>query len=559
MTSPRTDFGTVVLHWLMVATLVVLLATGLRIAADEPGLRWLVAFNAVLPKDHLWYWHIVAGVAFSGLVIAYVAYVAAARLGRRTRLDRNRLRALTRPGPPRWSALGAVFAWVGLVGFITEMATGTLVYLGQAGMALALHRDVMWLCLALPLLHVAGHAAYGGAGQLLRIVRPTRLVLPPPEPDVLALLAEHVRIVDDLTHGRIAAPPAVTQAPPPAGRRRRPLLFASGFGLAVVAGGFALDSATGVKLYAPAIRPLSDAQAPVLDGDISDPIWASAPAVTMRTIEGSNFASAGASLVELRAVHDSERLYLAVTWEDPTRSLKQHPLVKSRDGWRQAGTALSAAREDQYAEDAFSILVSPPTVPLVGAAIHLTPRPLPQYPASASGRGLHYTQPGGLADVWVWHAARGGLLGYLDDAHFTGPQPPTAAQAAGKEPYAGGYLPDAGDPCFVDHARIGEGSRWWLTIADTDPYAVEADARIPIGTVIPSVLMTCTPKGDRADVQGVARWSAGHWTLELVRRLDTGSANDVPLVSGVMLWLAAFDHSATRHTRHLRPITLELM
>ena len=55
-----------------------------------------------------------------------------------------------------------------------------------------------------------------------------------------------------------------------------------------------------------------------------------------------------------------------------------------------------------------------------------------------------------------------------------------------------------------------------------------------------------------------ARWLAGRWTLEVSRRLNTGSKFDIPIATGVSMWVAAFDHSQTRHTRHLRPIKLEV-
>jgi hypothetical protein len=44
----------------------------------------------------------------------------------------------------------------------------------------------------------------------------------------------------------------------------------------------------------------------------------------------------------------------------------------------------------------------------------------------------------------------------------------------------------------------------------------------------------------------------------MVRRLDTGSKWDLPMASGLLMWVAAFDHSETRHTWHVRPIELEM-
>jgi hypothetical protein len=81
---------------------------------------------------------------------------------------------------------------------------------------------------------------------------------------------------------------------------------------------------------------------------------------------------------------------------------------------------------------------------------------------------------------------------------------------------------------------------------------------IAVGTVIPGVIIAGEFSGDRADVRCAARWASGHWALEVARRLDTHSEYDVPIKSGVFMRVAAFDHSQIRHTRHVRPIRLEV-
>ena len=89
-------------------------------------------------------------------------------------------------------------------------------------------------------------------------------------------------------------------------------------------------------------------------------------------------------------------------------------------------------------------------------------------------------------------------------------------------------------------------------------HAARSTARIPTGTVIPGVIVAGEFSGDRADVRCAARWASGHWALEVARRLDTGSKYDVPIRTGVFMRVAAFDHSQIRHTRHVRPIRLEV-
>ena len=97
-----------------------------------------------------------------------------------------------------------------------------------------------------------------------------------------------------------------------------------------------------------------------------------------------------------------------------------------------------------------------------------------------------------------------------------------------------------------------------MTEAESLPYSPELDARYPINALIPGVIIAGKYSGDRADVRCAARWAAGRWALEIARRLDTGSQYDVPIVSGVLMQVAAFDRSQIRHTRHIRPVRLEV-
>jgi hypothetical protein len=214
-----------------------------------------------------------------------------------------------------------------------------------------------------------------------------------------------------------------------------------------------------------------------------------------------------------------------------------------------------------------------------------------------TGRGLHFTTTAGVyADVWQWKATSGGSTGWMDDDHIGPPLEPTPMQVNNAVPYRGGFAPDPGtanysnnferpaegaeNDAIVRPRRLprdlaatlsrmgqlsldpnvgeGDGARWFMTEAETMPYSQEVDRLIPIGTVIPGVIIAGEFSGDRADVRCAARWASGHWALEVARRLNTGSEFDVPIKTGVFMRVAAFDHSQIRHTRHVRPIRLEV-
>ena len=296
-------------------------------------------------------------------------------------------------------------------------------------------------------------------------------------------------------------------------------------------------------------------------------------------------------------MHDGKWVYFRFTWEDPTRSLKHLPLVKREDGWHVLHDRYDRADERSFFEDKFAAMIT--NLPIVIPGDHTYrggPTPIADKPGPLSQRGLHLTSAPGLAmEVWQWKASSGGLLGWIDKNHFDLPADPTRAQTAGEVPYRGGYIPDLratslyGDNFEVQpvsgydrpvqpkrlptdwratYAALGkvdlepdqgdsEGARWWMTMAEFEPYSSDLDARIPVGTVIPGSLILAEDLAKRADIKGAARWGVGKWTLEVARRLDA-EYPDVPIGKNTRMWVAVFDHAQTYHTRHIRPVHLQL-
>jgi hypothetical protein len=344
------------------------------------------------------------------------------------------------------------------------------------------------------------------------------------------------------------------------------------------------------------IHRIANSEAPVLDGDTSDPVWRNIHPFSVTTNKGDNFDGNGETRVEIRAVHDGTWAYFLFTWNDPTRSLKQLPLIKRADGWRILHKGYEDGDEHEFSEDKFSVLFTTLDVTLAGdRTFHASPQPIPTAPATRTGRGLHFTMIDGVyADVWQWKATSGGPTGWMDDMHFGPPLAPTAMQVANRTPYRGGFAPDPGEANYANNfvadagsaggpvmprrlpkdlaatiAAMGtialdpglgesDGARWFMTDSESVPYSLEADRAIPVGTVIPGVILAGQFSGDRADIRCAARWAAGHWALEVARRLDTHSRYDIPLKTGAFMRVAAFDHSQIRHTRHVRPIRLEV-
>jgi hypothetical protein len=624
----KTDYGTIILHWLFVAGCGVAFVSGLRIAAEAPDRSWINLFDLALPSATVWTTHMQAALAVVTISLAYAIYLIRSGLGRRVQLDRIRLRALFGRRQARLGAIGIILNWFFFVVMSLLMLSGGLLYFGIfAGHDVAtVHWCTTWLLLAFVALHILTHYRIGGLSQLLRICRPELLPAAPLRLDpveLLAMLAEQsarpAPESEDL--GRLRPNLRPVHPNMPASERRQafrsapqrhssttngrsrskpanptlqsnPLVVAAAL---AITGASALVATDWLSVDHLRIHRITAAEVPILDGDISDRVWRKIQPFSLMTNQGGNFDGKGESRVEVRAVHDGTWAYFLFTWDDPTRSLKQLPLIKQQDGWHLLHDGYESGDEHEYNEDKFSVLLTTSDAILAGdRTFHAGPHPIPNTPSSMTGRGLHFTEPGtGYVDVWQWKATSGGPTGWMDDAHFGPPLDPTPMQARNVSPYKGGFAADPGSSNYTENfiawpdipgnvtprrlprdlaattkamgqisldPHVGEsnGSRWFMTEAESVPYTSQLDRLIPVGTVLPGVILAGEFSGDRADVRCAARWASGHWALEVARRLDTKSQYDVPLRTGTFMRVAAFDHTQVRHTRHVRPIRLEV-
>src|ERR1700726_4736373 len=171
MKQRKTDYGTIILHWLLVAAFAVAFVSGLRIATEAPGRSWINLFDAVLPRESVWVAHMQASVALVAVSLAYTIYLIRSGLGRRVRLDKVRLHGLFGRKQARLGAFNIILYWVFFATMLALIASGGLLYFGvYAGHDVAmLHWYGTWVMLAFSGLHVLAHYRLGGASQLLRI------------------------------------------------------------------------------------------------------------------------------------------------------------------------------------------------------------------------------------------------------------------------------------------------------------------------------------------------------------------------------------------------------
>lgn len=602
MRERKTDYGTILLHWILVGATGVAFVSGLRIATEAPHRTWINLFDALLPRANVWTMHIEAAVVLIAIAIAYAVYMSRSGLSRRVQLDKVRLRALYGRKSGRLGAFNVLLIWLFFLAMTVLIVSGGLLYFGvlaDHGVASA-HWWASWAIPAFTGLHILFQAMIGGTSQLLRIVRPGRLPAPPPRLDAAELLTLLVE-----QSGQPARPsrrrPQARAQPSSTPRQRDVTLQSNPFIVAsavAVLGTSVLLATDFLAVDSLRIHRISSTEAPILDGDTSDPIWRNISPFSLMTNEGENFDGKGESKISIRAVHDGTWAYFLFTWEDPTRSLKQLPLIKRADGWHLLHDGYDRGEEHAFNEDKFAVLFTTLNATLAGdKTFHAGPQPIADAPATMTGRGLHYTPAEGIyVDVWQWKATSGGPSGWMDDDHFGPPLRPTPMQMNNAVPYRGGFEPDPGTANYFNNfdapsntadvhqtvkprrlpkdletmaaamgsvnldPEIGEsdGARWYMTEGESVPYATELDRQIPAGTVIPGVIISGKFSGDRADVRCAARWASGHWSLEVARRLDTQSQFDVPIKSGVFMRVAAFDHSQIGHTRHVRPIRIEV-
>jgi hypothetical protein len=76
--------------------------------------------------------------------------------------------------------------------------------------------------------------------------------------------------------------------------------------------------------------------------------------------------------------------------------------------------------------------------------------------------------------------------------------------------------------------------------------------------VIPGVVAVAPRPLLAWDVQCRARWASGRWTLLAQRKLDTHHGDDIAISKKTFMWVGVFDHTAANHTRHIRPLRLEM-
>jgi len=309
----------------------------------------------------------------------------------------------------------------------------------------------------------------------------------------------------------------------------------------------------------------SDA-APVLDGVADDAVWQAAPMVDLEFGKGANFGDDGRTTGTLRAARVGDMLYMVLEYRDPTHSQRRSPYIKQADGsWKKLKDPDDKGGDNtKYYEDkaAFIWPINNSIADFESdgcfAACHDDEPPKPY--------GNKYTESEGeVGDIWHIKSVRTGPVGQVDDQWLDHTRfDPEKAKGAGRHGDAktgGGYknieLKD-GKPEFMnkDGKPANRGGTYWLKATDK---AAFDDSKFQAGDEVASI-MIAPFEGDRGDIAAGMAWKDGMWTVELSRKLVTGSKTDVQfddLTSVYLFGVSAFDNAQVRHAFVKRPLALK--
>ena len=515
-------------HLLAVVAAFIALSTGLRVAIlTRSEVYWL---SPLLPQGLLHHWHFMAGVILSGLLVAYLLsrFFSPTKNPRKTRLSARYHRYIHRYGD-----------WV----FVTSVITGWLNFFDQHHL---LPTDLHWysalaMCLYV-LLHGVVYFIEFGNNAFRRILKPATSSL-------------SFRLIG----------------------------FSLVWVIAVVGVWWTwVDQPSSVL----EIHPMSIKTLVNLDGHADEDIWSEADEIQVMTQGGANFGD-GKTPVTIKAVHNGIDVFFYIRWHDETRSLKHLPLKKTEQGWQVQQDGFYQFDEQTFYEDKFAVMLSNHCGSGAAGTAHMGPKPLADKPTNWHGKGYHYSEDNTVHDLWHWKAVRTNSKQQADDNYIG----PPMAVYAGERRYTAGYNKDAKEsggyvmnwswykPDYIVPKRLPidrqilapfqvseEGDKqyhdtidWLGTWFDYQPYKAELDD-YPVGTQMPSVLYRSNQfEGDRGNVRAVGIWSDNHWSLEMARRLDTGSDKDIRIEDGICLWVAAFDHSQIGHTRHHQALKVQVV
>lgn len=292
----------------------------------------------------------------------------------------------------------------------------------------------------------------------------------------------------------------------------RTSLASARFGLVLI-GAVALPGCS--MMFPPTVKSGSISDLPKVDG-VVEKEWENAKSLRITT--KPNTPEVKPTEVEVRSLHDKERVTFLIRWEDTTPST-------SFRGWsaRDGGSPKIEGGSDG-ADDQLAIMLKAPDMTFHSCML--------------SGHAYEN-------DVWAWKAARTDPSGHAEDKRLR-IEVSEKSQAAD--------LGADGPKEYV--ARHGMVAAISWPMDSGNPLVIEHPEELDAATAIPSFEIK-PPDGSQADIEAKGQWVEGIWTLEISRLLNTGHDDDVVIVpeETQKFALAVFDHAdgpTHSNTRYLK-------
>lgn len=308
--------------------------------------------------------------------------------------------------------------------------------------------------------------------------------------------------------------------------------------------------------------------APKLDGVADDAVWKGAPELKFNAVKGANFkGNKGNTSGTLRVAYTADTLYMLVTYEDPTQSVRRGPYVKKAAGkWEKLVDPEDKGEDNnKYYEDKMAVIWNI-NDSIFGFSDRFSCTAVCHTGEPGKPYGNKYTEEEGeIGDMWHLKYVRGGVIGQMDDQYLDHTRfHPEKAKGAGRksDPNTGGGYADIklvdGKPEFMnkDGKPANKGGTYWVKAEDKVAFD---DSKFKVGDEVASIVVA-PYTGDRGDVSVGAKWEKGVWTVEIARKLVTGSKVDVnfnDLAKGYAFGLGFFDNAQVRHAYVQEPLILQ--
>lgn len=324
------------------------------------------------------------------------------------------------------------------------------------------------------------------------------------------------------------------------------LILGVAVGIAAVTGcgGDDEDNTTTEKPGPNTLQSRKVTAAPVLDGNGNDAAWKDAHPLEFITSGGANSSVLD---VSMKSVYAADMVYFLVEWTDPTESQRRAPWVKQADGsWQQLKDGPSGD-DNKYYEDKLALIWN---INDSIAGFNQAGCQVVCHIGEGKPYGNKYTASAGeRGDIWHWKSIRTGPVGQVDDQWLDDTRyDPDKAKDAGRksDPNTGGGYKDNKTADGKLPAYGAKAPPYWILDSEKKPFN---DADYKAGDEIPGMIVA-PYQGDRGDIAAKGVYAGGQWTLEIGRKLTTGSEYDVQfsdLSKSYHFGLATFDNAQVRH------------